>query len=79
MNLRHILPTPFDRNNNPYRFYHIPKPRSEDPHGSPEQYYEASPHLPTRAFSGYSPDNSQLHTNPPPDFSNSSMRNMKST
>ena len=53
VNLRHILPHQFNRHEDPYRFYHIPSPHSEDPHGSPERFYEASPHLPHRVFSRY--------------------------
>ena len=76
VNLRHVLPDHFNRQEDPYRYYHIPSPHSEDPHGSPEEFYEASPQPLVRPFMGYSPDNSQHHTNPPPDFSNSSMRHL---
>ena len=76
VNLRHVLPDHFNRQEDPYRYYHIPSPPSEDPHGSPEEFDEASPQPLVRPFMAYSPDNSQHHTNPPPDFSNSSMRHL---
>lgn len=76
VNLNHILPYRFDANHDPYRFFHNPLSPNHAENDSPEEFHDASPHLPTRAFSGYSADNSQLHTNPPPDFSNSSMCNL---